>query len=124
MAKVIQMTVSDDLIKMKLNKAFTEWVSSNEKISHLVNDHSRLIVYRENGQIDVSLIQFPDAYVHKYFTDDRQGFCNGMIKSLEQLIFQVLSSIAIRDYKFYFNFNFVGVQVGKSVNYYLLTRIQ
>ncbi|WP_316812148.1 hypothetical protein [Pedobacter heparinus] len=54
-----------------LNAASVDWVDRS-KVSGIVKDKTRFIVYLDKGKIDVNIGQLPDAYVYKFVTNDAE----------------------------------------------------
>lgn len=47
-----------------------------------------------------------------------------LIKGIEKTMFETLAKIAVQDYAFHFNFRYYGKMHGKTVTYYLLTKVR
>lgn len=110
------------VLENELNGAFVQWVERS-KVSAVIKDKYRFIVFTGKNQIGVDFQQLPEQYVNKFITDNMEAYCLQLLKSIEKTVFATLARVEVKDYQFHFSFCYYGKQMSKTVNYYLLSKV-
>lgn len=110
------------VLENELNAAFVQWVEQS-KVSAIIKDKHRFIAFIGKNEIDVDFQQLPEQYVNKFITDNMEGYCLQLLKSIEKTMFATLARVEVKDYQFHFSFRYYGKQKSKTVNYYLLSKV-